>query len=95
MLVVHFYGIPSSGGLCVAAVKKIKELTKEAKLEIIVKVFDSAYVDDCNSSVSTMEEALELKNNMPKCMINCEFPIKGIVCCMFWKRNSQKSFRNQ
>ena len=27
-----------------------------------------------------MEEALELKNNMPKFMINCGFPIKGIVC---------------
>ena len=56
VLEIHFYGIRSSGGLCVAAVKKIKEMAKEAKLETIVKVLDSAYVDDCNSSMSTMEE---------------------------------------
>ena len=39
-----------------ATVKKMIEFAKEKGLVNIAKVLESAYVDDCNSSVSTMEE---------------------------------------
>ena len=55
VLRVHFYGIRSSGGLCMAAVKKMIEFARDKGLHTITKVLESAYVDDCNSSVSTLE----------------------------------------
>ena len=51
VLRVHFYVIRSSGGLCMAAVKKMVAFAKERGLYAIAKVLESAYVDDCNSSV--------------------------------------------
>ena len=53
VLLVHFYGVRSSGGLCMAAVKKLIEFARELGLENVAKVLESAYVDDCNSSVAT------------------------------------------
>ena len=61
VLRVHFYGIQSSGGLCMAAVKKMVAFAKERGLNAIAKVLESAYVDDCNSSVTTLEELEEIK----------------------------------
>ena len=60
VLRVHFYGICSSGGLCMAAVKKMIEFAKDKGLLNIARVLESAYVDDCNSSVSTLEELKEI-----------------------------------
>ena len=54
VLRVHFYGISSSRRLCTTTVKKMIELLN------IAKVLESAYVDDYNSSVSTLEELEEL-----------------------------------
>ena len=68
VLQVHFYGIRSSGGLCMAAVKKMIEFAKEKGLHNIARVLESAYVDDCNSSVSTLEELEEIKQKMPRFM---------------------------
>ena len=59
----HFYGIRSSGGLCMAAVKKKVAFAKERGLNAIAKVLESAYVDDCNSSVTTLIELGEIKKN--------------------------------
>ena len=61
MLRAHFYGIRSSGGLCMAAVKKMVAFAKERGLRAVAKVLESAYVDDCNSSVTTLEELEEIK----------------------------------
>ena len=38
ILVVHFYGIRSSGGLCMAAVKKMVAIAKERGLDAIAKM---------------------------------------------------------
>ena len=67
VLHVHFYGIRSSGGLCMAAVKRLIEFAKEKGLYNVARVLESAYVDDCNSSVSTLED-LEEKNR--KCPVS-------------------------
>ena len=45
VLRVHFYGICSSGGLCMAAVKKRIESAKDKGLLNITRVLESAYVD--------------------------------------------------
>ena len=49
VLRVHFYGIRSSGGLCMAAVKKMIEFARENGLENFAKVLESAYVNDCDT----------------------------------------------
>ena len=47
-----------------AAVKKLIEFAREKGLKNIAKVLESAYVDDCNSSVATLEELDEIKEKM-------------------------------
>ena len=47
-----------------AATKKLIEFAKEKGLESIARVLESAYVDDCNSSVATQEELDEMKQRM-------------------------------
>ena len=79
VLRVHFYGIRSSGGLCLAAVKKLIEFAREKGLENIAKVLESAYVDDCNSSVATQEELDEIKEKMSEFMVNHGMPIKALA----------------
>ena len=79
VLRVHFYGIRSSGGLCMAAVKKMVAFAREKGLNIIAKVLESAYVDDCNSSVATLEELEEVKQEMPSFMSQHGFPIKALA----------------
>ena len=75
----HFYGIQSSGGMCMAAVKKMVMFAKERGLYAIAKVLESAYVDDCNSSVTTLEELKEIKEGMPEFMKEHGFPIKALA----------------
>ena len=79
VLVVHFYGIRSSGGLCMAAVKRMVAIAKERGLDAIAKMLESAYVDDCNSSVTTLEELKEIKEKMPEFMREHRFPIKALL----------------
>ena len=79
VLKVHFYGVRSSGGLCMAAVKKLIEFAKEKGLENIAKVLESAYVDDCNSSVATQEELEEIKQRMTELMNSYGMPIKALA----------------
>ena len=79
VLRVHFYGVRSSGGLCMAAVKKLIEFAREKGLENVAKVLESAYVDDCNSSVATREELEEIKQKMPDFMSNHGMPIKALA----------------
>ena len=80
VLLVHFYGIRSSGGLCLAAIKRIINYAREQNLETIARILEAAYVDDCNSSVSTKEEVETIKTNMPGFMRRHGFPIKGLAC---------------
>ena len=79
VLLVHFYGVRSSGGLCMAAVKKLIEFVRNLHLENVAKVLESAYVDDCNSSVATREELEEIKQKMPDFMSNHGMPIKALA----------------
>ena len=79
VLRVHFYGVRSSGGLCMAAVKKWIGFAKEKGLRSIGKVLESAYVDDCNSSVATQEELEEIKQTMPEFMSSHGMPIKALT----------------
>ena len=79
VLRVHFYGIRSSGGLCMATVKKMIEFAKGKGLLNIARVLESAYVDDCNSSVSTLEELEEIKQKMPRFMSDHGMPIKALA----------------
>ena len=52
---------------------------KEKGLRNIAKVLESAYVDDCNSSVATLEELEEIKQMMPKFMSGHGMPIKALA----------------
>ena len=79
VLLVHFYGVRSSGGLCMAAVKKLIEFARELGLENVAKVLESAYVDDCNSSVATEKELEEIKEEMPGFMFDHGMPIKALA----------------
>ena len=79
VLGVHFYGIWSSGGLCMAAVKRLIEFAKEKGLYNVARVLESAYVDDCNSSVSTLEDLEEIKQKMPSFMSDHGMPIKALA----------------
>ena len=42
-------------------------------------MLESAYVDDCNSSVATLEELEEIKQEMPSFMSQHGFPIKALA----------------
>ena len=79
VLRVHFYGIRSSGGLCMAAVKKLITMAKEEGFFKIAQVLESAYVDDCNASVACIEELEEVKQNMPEFMRQHGMPIKALA----------------
>ena len=80
VLLVHFYGVWSSGGLCMAAIKQIIAFARDEWLEAIAKALEAAYVDDCNCSVSTRKEVEKIKGNMPKFMKGHGFPSKGLAC---------------
>ena len=56
VLRVRFYGIRSSGGLCMAAVKQLIEMAKKENLQKVAQVLESAYVDDCNSLVGNTDD---------------------------------------
>ena len=79
VLLVRFYGVRSSGGLCMAAVKKLIEFARNLHLENVAKVLESAYIDYCNSSVSTTAELEEIKKEMPNFMYNHGMPIKALA----------------
>ena len=62
-----------------AAVKKLTEFARNMRLENVAKVLESAYVDDCNSSVATNDELEEIKNEMPRFMHSHGMPIKSLA----------------
>ena len=62
-----------------AAVKKLIEFARELGLENVAKVLESAYVDDCNSSVATKEQLEEIKREMPRFMVDHGMPIKALA----------------
>ena len=62
-----------------ATVKKMIEFAKDKGLLNIARVLESAYVDDCNSSVSTLEELEEIKQKMPRFMSDHGMPIKALA----------------
>ena len=78
VLRVHFYGIRSSGGLCMAAVKQLIEMAKRENLQKVAQVLESAYVDDCNSSVGNLEDLEEIKQMMPDFMANHGMAFKAL-----------------
>ena len=80
VLVVHFYGVRSSGGLCMAAVKRMIAIARQRGLHAIAKMLESAYADDCNCLVTTVEELKEIREKMPEFMREHGFPIKALAC---------------
>ena len=46
----------------------------------IAKMLESAYRDDCNYSVTAVEELKEIKEKMPEFMHEHGFPIKALAC---------------
>ena len=62
-----------------AAVKKLIDFARKLKLENVAKVLESAYVDDCNSSVGTENELEEVKEKMPQFMLDHGMPIKALA----------------
>ena len=62
-----------------AAVKKLIDFARKLKLENVAKVLESAYVDDCNSSVGTESELEEIKEKMLQFMLNHGMPIKALA----------------
>ena len=62
-----------------AAVKKLITFAKEKDLKNVAKVLESAYVDDCNSSIGTLEELEEIKQMMPNFMSSHGMPIKALA----------------
>ena len=79
VLRVHFYGIRSSGGLCMAAVKQLIEMAKEENLQKVAQVLESAYVDDCNSLVGNTDDLEEIKQMMPDFMASHGMAIKALA----------------
>ena len=63
-----------------AAVKRMIAIARERGLHAIAKMLESAYVDDCNYSVTTIEELKEIRENMPEFMHEHGFPIKALAC---------------
>ena len=43
-------------------------------------MLESAYVDDCNCSVATVEELKEIEEKMPQFMREHGFSIKALAC---------------
>ena len=79
VLRVHFYGIRSSGGLCMAAVKQLIEMARKEGFHKVAQVLESAYVDDCNSSVGSALDQEEVKQKMPSFMENHGMAIKALA----------------
>ena len=63
-----------------AAIKQVIAFAREKGFEAIARALEAAYVDDCNSSVSTRKEVEIIKENMPKFMKDHGFLIKGLAC---------------
>ena len=80
VLVVHFHGVRSSGGLCMAAIKKLVAIAREKGLDTIARALESAYVDECNCSLGSHKEVEEIKEHMLKFMKEHGFPIKELAC---------------
>ena len=55
------------------------EFARKLHFENIAKVLESAYIDNCNSSVATVTKLEEIKKEMPKFMYDHGMPIKAIA----------------
>ena len=62
-----------------AAVKQLIAMAKEKGFFKIAQVLESAYVDDCNSSVASIEDLEEIKLEMPEFMKEHGMPIKALA----------------
>ena len=62
-----------------AAVKKLITMAKEKGFFRIAQVLESAYVDDCNSSMANIEDLEEVKQKMPEFMKQHGMPIKALA----------------
>ena len=62
-----------------AAVKKLITMAKEEGLYKIAQILESAYVDDCNSSMACIEDLEEVKERMPEFMRQHGMPIKALA----------------
>ena len=79
ILRVHFYGIRSSGGLCMAAEKQLIQMARREDLRSVAQVLESAYVDNCNSSFGDVDDLDEIKRMMPEFMAGHGMAIKALA----------------
>ena len=59
--------------------EEIDRICKKSTSVNVAKVLESAYVDDCNSSVATIEELEEIRKEMPGFMHSHGMPIKALA----------------
>ena len=62
-----------------AAVKQLIAMARQAGFYKIAQVLESAYVDDCNSSVESIKDLEEIKQEMPEFMKEHGMPIKALA----------------
>merc|ERR1711893_234545 len=62
-----------------AAGKQLIAMARQAGFYKIAQVLESAYVDDCNSSVESIKDLEEIKQEMPEFMRKHGMPIKALA----------------
>ena len=63
-----------------AAVKQLIAMARQEGFHKVAQVLESAYVDDCNSSVESIKDLEEIKQEMPEFMKEHGMPIKALAC---------------
>ena len=62
-----------------AAVKQLIQMARGEDLQNVAQILESAYVDDCNSSVGNVEDLNEIRQMMPGFMAGHGMAIKALA----------------
>ena len=77
VLLTHSFGYISSSAVAKEAVMKISETSSIDELHEVVETLKLGYVDDLNPSTDTMEEMMQLKQDLTRVMTNHSMCLKG------------------
>ena len=75
----HFYGVKSSGALCLSAIQKIIKMAHDENLPLLAHHLSVGYVDDFPCSYDTQEDADFVFETLPTFMESKGFPLKGVA----------------
>ena len=75
----HFYGVKSSGALCLSAIQKIIKMAHDENLPLLAHHLSVGYVDDFPCSYDTQEDADFVFKTLPTFMESKGFPLKGVA----------------